>query len=66
VSRFDACSQARWTPAELGDRVVAVVEEDPFVEFLGPVEPDRGIDGVIAAHIEITDELVEEQRRSDL
>ncbi len=48
-------------PAELGDRVVAVVEEHPLVQLLGAVEADRGIDRMVAAHVEVTDELVEEQ-----
>ena len=48
-------------PTELGDRVVAVVEEHPLVQLLRPVEADRGIDGMVAAHVEVADELVEEQ-----
>ncbi len=47
--------------AELRDRVVSVVEEHPFVELLGTVETDRGVDGVVAADVEIADELVEEE-----
>jgi hypothetical protein len=35
-------------PAELGDRVVAVLEEHPLVELLGPLEPDGGVDGLVA------------------
>ena len=48
-------------PPELSNRIVAVVEEHPLVQFLGPVEADRGVDGMIAADVEIADELVEEQ-----
>ena len=48
-------------PTELGDRVVAVVEEHPLVQLLGAVEADRGIDRMVTAHVEIADELVEEQ-----
>ena len=47
--------------AELGDRIVAVVEEDPFVELLGAFETHRGIDRLVAADVEVADELVEEQ-----
>ncbi len=47
--------------AELGDRVVAVVEEHPLVQLLRAVEADRGIDRMVAAHVEVADELVEEQ-----
>ncbi len=47
--------------AELCDRIVAVVEEHPLVEFLGTVESDRCVDGVIATHVEVADELVEEE-----
>ncbi len=48
-------------PAELCDRVVAVVEEDTLVELFGTVEADRCVDRVVAADVEIADELVEEQ-----
>ena len=48
-------------PAELGDGVVAVLEEDLLVQLLGAFEPDGGVDGVVAADVEIADELVEEQ-----
>ena len=47
--------------AELGDGVVAVLEEDPVVELLGPPQPDRGVDGGVAADVEVADELVEEE-----
>ncbi len=47
--------------AELGDGIVAVLEEDLLVQFLGTFEADRGVDGVVAADVEIADELVEEQ-----
>ncbi len=47
--------------AQLGDRVVAVLEEDPVVELLGPTQPDGGVDGQVAADVEIADELVQEQ-----
>ena len=36
-------------PAELGDGVVAVLEEHPVVELLGPPQPDGGVDGGVAA-----------------
>ena len=61
VSKLDACSQARWTPAELCHRVVAVLEEDLLVELLGPHQPDGCIDAVVAAHVEVPYELVQEQ-----
>ncbi len=48
-------------PAELGHRVVAVLEEDPLVELLGPVEADGGVDGLVAGDVELAHELVEEQ-----
>ena len=47
--------------AELGDRVVAVVEEDPLVQLLGPFEADRGVDRLVAGDVEVAHELVEEQ-----
>ena len=47
--------------AELCNGVVAVVEEHALVQLLGTVETDRRVDGVVAAHVEIADELVEEQ-----
>ena len=47
--------------AELGDGVVAVLEEHLLVQLLGTLEADRRVDGVVAADVEIADELVEEQ-----
>jgi hypothetical protein len=47
--------------AELGDGVVAVLEEHPLVELLGALEADAGVDADVVAEVEITDELVEEQ-----
>ena len=46
---------------ELRDGVVAVLEEDPFVERLGPLQADGGVDGEIAGEVEVGDELVEEE-----
>ena len=46
---------------ELGDRVVAVLEEDPLVELLGPLQPDGGVDGGVAGDVEVAHELVEEE-----
>jgi hypothetical protein len=48
-------------PAELGHRVVAVLEEHPVVELLGPPQADGGVDGLVALDVEVADELVEEQ-----
>ena len=48
-------------PAELGDRIVAVLEENPIVELLGPGQAYRGIDAVVAAHVQVAHELVQEQ-----
>ncbi len=48
-------------PAQLGHRVVAVLEEDPFVEGLGPFQADGGVDGGVAGDVELVDELVEEE-----
>ncbi len=48
-------------PAELGDGVVAVLEEHLLVQLLGAPQSDRGVDGVVAADVEVADELVEEQ-----
>ena len=47
--------------AELGHRVVAVLDEDPFVELLGPLHADGGIDRLITLDVELANELVEEQ-----
>ncbi len=46
---------------ELGNRIVAVLEEHLFVELLGSFQTDGRIDGVVAADVEVADELVEEQ-----
>ncbi len=48
-------------PAELRHRVVAVLEKDALVEFLGAPESDAGVDREIAGDVEVADELVEEQ-----
>ncbi len=48
-------------PAELGDRVVAVLEEHPVVEVLGPGHSDGGVDRLVAGDVQVADELVEEQ-----
>ena len=47
--------------AQLRHRVVAVLEEDPVVEFLGPAQTDRGVHAQVAADVELADEFVEEQ-----
>ena len=47
--------------SELGDRVVAVLEEHPVVELLGPPQPDGRVDGEIAGEVEVADELVQEE-----
>ena len=47
--------------AELGHRVVAVLEEHPVVELLGPGQADGGVDAVVAADVEVADELVQEE-----
>ena len=47
--------------AQLGDGVVAVLEEHLLVQLLGPFETDRGVDRLVAGDVEIADELVEEQ-----
>ena len=47
--------------AELGDRVVAVLDEDLLVQCLGPLEADGGVDGGVAADVELAHEFVEEQ-----
>ncbi len=48
-------------PTELGDRIVAVLEEHPVVELLGPGQAHGGVHPVVAADVEIADELVEEE-----
>ena len=47
--------------AELGDGVVAVLEEHALVELFRAAQPDRRVDGEVAGEVEIADELVEEQ-----
>src|SRR5690606_27215346 len=47
--------------AELGDRIVAVLEEHFVVELLRASEAHRGVDGLVAGDVEVADELVEEQ-----
>ncbi len=47
-------------PAELRDRVVAVLEEDPLVQLLRASQADRGVDGRVARDVELSYELVEE------
>ena len=47
--------------AQLGHRVVAVLEEDPLVELLGPAQPDGGVDAGVAGDVQVADELVEEE-----
>ena len=47
--------------AELGHRIVAVLDEDPLVELLGPGQPDRGVEGGVAGDVEVAHELVEEE-----
>src|SRR6185436_20930075 len=47
--------------AELGDGVVAVLEEHALVELFGAAQPDGGVDGEVAGEIEVADELVEEE-----
>ncbi len=48
-------------PAELGDAVVAVLEEDPVVELFGALQADRRVDRLVAAGVELAHELVEEE-----
>ncbi len=52
--------------AELGDRVVAVLEEDLLVEVVRAREPDRCVDGHVAREVEVTDELVEKESAQTL
>ena len=47
--------------AELGDGVVAVLEEHALVELLGAPQADRRVDGEVAGEVEVADELVEEE-----
>src|SRR5262245_18656130 len=46
---------------ELGDGVVAVLEEDTVVQLFRTPQTDGRVDGRIAADVEVADELVEEQ-----
>ena len=46
---------------QLGDRIVAVLEEHLLVQLLGALEPDRGVDRLVAGDVEIAHELVEEE-----
>ena len=48
-------------PTELGDGVVAVLEEHAVVELLGAAQPDGRVDGEVAGEVEVVHELVEEQ-----
>jgi hypothetical protein len=48
-------------PAELGDRVVAVLEEHLLVEVLGPLQPHGGVHGLVTGDVQLADELVEEE-----
>ena len=48
-------------PAELGHRIVAVLEKDALVELLRSGQADGGVDAVVPAHVQVADELVEEQ-----
>ena len=48
-------------PAQLGYRVVAVLVENTVVKLLGPGQAHGGIHAVVAAHVQVTHELVEEQ-----
>ena len=52
--------------AELGDRIVAVFEEDPLIELVGPFETQGRVERHVAGEIEVTDELVEEQSAQTL
>ena len=47
--------------AQLGHRVVAVLDEDPLVELVGAVESDGRVDRRVTRKIEVADELVEEE-----
>ena len=47
--------------AELGDGVVAVFEEDLLVELLCATEPNGGVESDVARHVEVTNELIEEE-----
>ena len=47
--------------AQLGHRVVAVLEEHAVVELFRPPQADRGVDGQVTGDVEVAHELVEEQ-----
>ena len=47
--------------AQLRDGVVAVLEEDAFVEVFGALQADGRVDGEVTGEVEIADELVEEE-----
>ncbi len=46
---------------ELGDRVVAVLEEDSGVQLFGTFQPNRRIDGDVALDVEVSNKLIKEQ-----
>ncbi|CAB4547804.1 unannotated protein [freshwater metagenome] len=46
---------------ELRYRIIAVFKENLVVELLGPTQPDRGIDGVVATDVEFANKLVEKE-----
>ena len=46
---------------ELGDGVVAVLEEHLVVELLGPPQTHGGVDTGIPGDVELSDELIEEE-----
>ena len=48
-------------PAQLGDRVVAVFHEHFFIELLGSLQADCGINGDVARDVQIAHELVQKQ-----
>ena len=47
--------------AELCDRVVAVLDEDPLVELLGALQADRRVHRRVTGDVEVPDELLEEE-----
>ena len=47
--------------AELRYRIVAVFEEDLFIQLFRSSHPDRGVDRIIPGDIELADELIEEE-----
>lgn len=44
---------------ELGDRIIAVLEEYSCVQLFGSFESDGGVNGDVALDVKVTDELVE-------